>query len=1052
MTRTLGTGILENRHAWSLAVALVLLVTISLSVCGLEILFDETRLQEVDAGALQYDTRSVFSTKGTSPLGVSAFVKLLQQNAYNTSRIKRAPITAYDLSSTDMLIILAPDGKKSYSPSEVRAIQDFVRAGGGLFLSCSVPDDQDRKTGGGTSIARAFGVVAPPYGVSFNTFIHSDLPASEKTISSLSDHAITQGVGSFYSGSAYMSVQSSASVLAKTESDSWVHIAKAEELHNGSINYPPGDYQGAFPVLAAMRYGRGRIVFSADVLFLTNYCIKDMDNARLATNIVDWLVYGDGPKAMFTANTRLTEDREEMIAQVGDDVLFDAGSSRVRYGHITQYAWDWNSDGTPDNVVTTPLIQHTFTAPGEHTVTLTATAEDGTTSSLSNNILIVKASTANFTFYPTHPMVNQCVTFDTYHSISHVDPFVNCEWDFNGDGLIDAHGCRASWRFTYAGTVTVNLKVTGVSSHSVSRQETIAITPDLAAKDAAKAFLASASVPLPDGAVYRFGVGVVRNVEYSPNGKYVVIATSLGIELCDANTLKIVKLLSANTQDVRFVSFSPDSTTLAIGYDDRHITLCNIITGRMTSIPQSDSTSVVFSPEGKILLVVSRNGNIDIKDIASDKTLRTLPTNNFATAKSVASSPTGTMIGAVLDSNQLMLWKWAGEDPKLMFTDKSYSYLVLAFSPDEQSLALGCSDGAIRILNIQDHSIQCTMRGHSGPVVSVSFAPDRKHLISASQDGTIRIWDISTRRTIRLLSGFSSPIHTLALSPDGHSLAFGTYDAGVYVLNMNTGTTPMRILLHYEASDAVSFSGNGRYLAVGSRNGAISLWDMQRYQPTRTAVVHEHVVTSVAFSPNGLRIASCSLDRSVKAWYAFGDGHIRTISYDPMAWHADTMGCSVAFSPDGRYFAEEDIGSVLTIYNARTMEVLRNLVAGEFWPLDTELAFSPDSQCIATGTPENTIKIWKVDTGDLVKVLIGNKGQAYSVAFSPDGRFIAAGSSDKTVRLWNVATGQLVHTFLGHTNAVNSVAFSVDGHSIVSGSEDGTMIVWNVASLVTDVQ
>ena len=67
---------------------------------------------------------------------------------------------------------------------------------------------------------------------------------------------------------------------------------------------------------------------------------------------------------------------------------------------------------------------------------------------------------------------------------------------------------------------------------------------------------------------------------------------------------------------------------------------------------------------------------------------------------------------------------------------------------------------------------------------------------------------------------------------------------------------------------------------------------------------------------------------------------------------------------------------------------------------------------------------------------VGHELFVWSVAFSPDGTRLASGSGDETVRLWDVETGEEIATLRGHEHFVYSVAFSPDGTRLASGGPD----------------
>ena len=68
----------------------------------------------------------------------------------------------------------------------------------------------------------------------------------------------------------------------------------------------------------------------------------------------------------------------------------------------------------------------------------------------------------------------------------------------------------------------------------------------------------------------------------------------------------------------------------------------------------------------------------------------------------------------------------------------------------------------------------------------------------------------------------------------------------------------------------------------------------------------------------------------------------------------------------------------------------------------------------------------------------GHGDMVTSVCFSPDGWRLASGSADETVRLWGAEMGACVKTLEGHGGPVTSLCFSPDGRTVASGSQDLT--------------
>ena len=190
---------------------------------------------------------------------------------------------------------------------------------------------------------------------------------------------------------------------------------------------------------------------------------------------------------------------------INQDVSFNASTSTASNG---TYAWDFGDQTPPGSGVTTT---HRYARGGTFTVTLTVTSDNRATASSSRTITVsttLPPQTANFTFSPRTPAINQDVIFTANATPipgGPGNPFPGAPaqgatyaWDF-GDGTTGV-GASTTHRYTRGGTFAIRLTVTSDTGLTATTSQQVTISTILPAGSAN--FVFSPTDPLIEDTVF----------------------------------------------------------------------------------------------------------------------------------------------------------------------------------------------------------------------------------------------------------------------------------------------------------------------------------------------------------------------------------------------------------------------------------------------------------------------------------------------------------------------------------------------------------------------
>lgn len=236
---------------------------------------------------------------------------------------------------------------------------------------------------------------------------------------------------------------------------------------------------------------------------------------------------------------------------------------------------------------------------------------------------------------------------------------------------------------------------------------------------------------------------------------------------------------------------------------------------------------------------------------------------------------------------------------------------------------------------------------------------------------------------------------------------------------------------------SIGVTGDGRMIVTAGEDRLLRIWNRETNTAGGSIYMDDGPATSITVRNH--RGLTSHADGSVNVWDL--DTQRRLFRFkrnEASVWAATFLGSEDRIAAAGHDW-------MTTLWQTGSETIPAGVLEGHGSAVQA-IASDTTGSWLATGSADRTVKLWRLESGELRRTYRNLPDYVSAITFSPEGGLIAAGTLDGSIRLFSTSHNRPVRIFNAHKSRVTALAFSQRGDLMASAAEDGSVRVRGVKS------